>query len=86
MFFYFVLEALFVLKIFTFLSRDFGHNGKTGQKFMTLQPGLQTIAIYIMSNISQSKGNPDNEIWSTNRTLQEKYFSSKTMQKMRHGD
>ena len=26
-------------------------------KFMTSQPGLQTIAIHILSNISQSKGN-----------------------------
>ena len=26
-------------------------------KFMTSQPGLQTIAIYMLSNISQSKGN-----------------------------
>ena len=26
-------------------------------KFMTLQPGLQTIAIHIFPNISQSKGN-----------------------------
>ena len=29
---------------------------------------------------------PDNEIWSVNRTSQEKYFVSKIMQKMKLGD
>ena len=34
---------------------------------MTLQPGLQTIAIHILSNIMQSKGNqPDHEVWIIN--------------------
>ena len=52
-------------QIFKFLSRHFGHVGKTGlirkirliSKFMTSQPGLQTIGIHILPNISQSKGN-----------------------------
>ena len=62
--FYFILEALFVLKLFKFLSQLFGHVGNSlirklrlTSKFMTSQPGLQTFAIYILSNISQSKGN-----------------------------
>ena len=63
--FYFVLKALFALKIFKFLSRHFGHIEKNGlirkirltSNFMTSQPGLQTIAIHIFSNISQSKDN-----------------------------
>ena len=63
--FYFVLKALFILKIFKFLSRPFGHVGKTAwlekisltSKFMTSQPGLQTIAILILPNILQTKGN-----------------------------
>ena len=63
--FYFVLKALFALKIFKFLSRHFGHIEKNGlirkirltSNFMTSEPGLQTIAIHIFSNISQSKGN-----------------------------
>ena len=54
-------------------------------KFMASQPGLQTIAIHILSNLSQSK-QPDNEIWSINRTYQGKYFCSKIMWKMRQGD
>ena len=58
--FYFIPKAPFVCKIFKFLSRHFGHVGKTAwferltSKFMTSQPGLQTIAVPI---ISQSKGN-----------------------------
>ena len=31
---------------------------KLTSKFMTSQPGLRTIAIHTLSNISQSKGNP----------------------------
>ena len=34
-------------------------------KFMTSQPGNQTIAIRVLPNISRSKGN--HEIWSVNR-------------------
>ena len=62
--FYFILKALFVLKIFKFLSRLFGHakNGlvrkiRSASKSITSQPGLQTIAIHILPNISESKGN-----------------------------
>ena len=65
--FYFILKALFVLKIFKFSSRHFGHVGKTAwlmirkirltSKFMTSQPGLKTIAVHILLNISHSKGN-----------------------------
>ena len=55
--FYFILKALFVFNIFKFLSRLFGHVGKNGLmgkirltlKFMTSQPGLQTIAQYLIN-------------------------------------
>ena len=30
---------------------------KISSRFMTSQPGLQTVAIHILSNISESKGN-----------------------------
>ena len=61
---YFNLKALFVLKIFKFLSRLFGNAGETAwlekvrwtSKFTTSQLGLQTVAIHIFPNISQSKG------------------------------
>ena len=61
--FYLTLKNIFVLKIFKFLSRFFGHVGKATwlerltSKLMTSQPGLQTIAMHILPNISQSKGN-----------------------------
>ena len=63
--FYFILKAIFVLKIFKFLWRLFCHVGKNGlirkisvtSKLMMSQPGLQTIAIHILPNISQSKNN-----------------------------
>ena len=63
--FYFVKETLSVLKILKFLSRIFDHVRKNSliwkiglaSKFMTSQPGLQTIAIHILLNISQSKDN-----------------------------
>ena len=62
--FYFTLKALFVLKIFRFLSWRFGQIEKRlDQKdtviFKTydIQPGKQTIQIHIIRNISKSKGN-----------------------------
>ena len=51
---------------------------------MTSQAGQQIITIQILSNISRSKVN--NEIWSVNKILREKFFSSKIMQKMRQED
>ena len=53
--FYFILTALFVLKIFKFWSCK--KNGlirkiRLTSKFMKSQPGLQTIAIHILPNIS----------------------------------
>ena len=62
--FYFIWKALFVLKIFNFCL-DFWSCGKNGlirkirliSKFMTSQPGQQTIAIDILNNISRSKDN-----------------------------
>ena len=63
--FYFILKALFVLKIFRFLSWLFDHVEKTVlirkimliSKFMMSQPGQQTITIHTLPYISQSKGN-----------------------------
>ena len=57
--FYFMLKALFVLKIFKFLSLIFLHIGKRFDKKAKLmaQLGKQTITIHILANISRSKGN-----------------------------
>ena len=62
--FYFILKALFVLKIFKFFVTTFGSCRKNGlireirltSKFMTSQYGLQTIAIHIFPTISQGNG------------------------------
>ena len=51
---------------------------------MTSQAGQQIITIQILSNISRSKVN--NEIWSVNEILREKFFSSKIIQKMGQED
>ena len=61
--FYFILKALFVLQISKFLWQLFCHVGKTTwlekftSKFMTSQPGLQTIVLHILPNISKNKNN-----------------------------
>ena len=57
---YFILKAFFILKTFNF--RSCRKNGLIRKislmlKFMTSQPGQQTAAIHILSNISRSKGN-----------------------------
>ena len=41
---------------------------------MTLRTGQQIITMHILSNISRSKGKPDNKIWSVNRMQHEQYF------------
>ena len=62
--FYFNLKALFVLKDIKVFVTTFWSGMKNGlirnkrltSKFMTSQPGLQTIAIHRLPNISESKG------------------------------
>ena len=59
--FYFILKALFGHKIITNFS-SYRKNGlirkiRLTSKFMTSQPGLQTIGKQILPNISQNKGN-----------------------------
>ena len=53
--FYFILKALYILKIFKFLSWLFGHVEKMAWLFVN-QPGLQIIATDILPSISRSKG------------------------------
>ena len=59
--FYFILDALFVLKIFKMflVMWEFGLIKKLRliSKFMTSQPGKQTITIHILPNISRSTDN-----------------------------
>ena len=62
--FYFILKALFILEIFQFFvtswscrENDLIRKVRLTSKFMASQPGLQAIAIHMLVNISQSKGN-----------------------------
>ena len=61
---YFTLKALFVFKVFKFLSWHFGYvekrldeQDKVNSKIMTSQPGKQTIAKHILPDTSRNKGN-----------------------------
>ena len=63
--FYFTQKAPFVLRVFKFLSWGLGHAEKMAwfsrtikliSKFMTSQPGYQTVTMHGLLNISRSKG------------------------------
>ena len=47
-----------VMTFWSYRKKGFIRKIRLTSKFMTSQPGLQTIAIHILPNISQSKGNP----------------------------
>ena len=53
---------------------------------MTSQPGLQTIAIHILPNISQSKCNQTMKFRQLLKYDKRNIFIPKIMQKMRQGD
>ena len=84
--FYFILKALFVLKIFKFLSYIFVMwKKRLNQKDLTTQPGQQTITIHILPKILRSKVNQTLKFGQAIE-YNNKYFSSKIMQKRRQGD
>ena len=53
---------------------------------MASQPGLQTVVIHIVPNISQNKDNQTMKFGQLTENNKTKYFSSKIMPKMRQGD
>ena len=81
---YLILKAYFGLKIFEFLPWSFGHVEKQGS-FQNLWHHnlVKKQSQYSYCLLSHQERQSDNEIWSVNRIWQEKYFSSKIMQKMR---
>ena len=88
--FYFILKALFVLKTFEFLSWLFGHAQKKNwldeRWFQNLwcHSLINKQLQYIYFPISQkAKETRQWNLVSFNRILQDKYFSSKNMYKMR---
>ena len=88
--FYFILKALSVLKIFKFLSWLFGHVGKTAWLERQVNFEIYDVTPWLTKNYTYCpifhELKVNNEIWSVNRTSQEKYFSLKIMQKMRQGN
>ena len=81
--FYFILKAFFILKIYR-------KNGLIGNKFnFKIYAATTLLTNDYHTHVARSLMNyrqPDNEIRSINRMKQEKYFSSKIMQKMRQED
>ena len=73
--FYFILKALFILEILSFLAWLFGFVEKwldkkamVNFKFMAPYTGQQIITIHLIPNISRSKGN---ETWLVNKIQRE---------------
>ena len=91
-FFYFILKAFFVLKIFKNLSSLFGHVAKNGlirnirltSKSMTSKPGQETIVI--LPNISRSKDNQRMNFGQLIEYNKRKKFSVEPMLKIRQGE
>ena len=80
--FCFLLKALFVLEIFTFLSRLFSNS-----KFMASQPGKQTFAIHILPNISRSKSNQAIKFRQLiDNNVRNIFLQKSSKKKMKHGD
>ena len=94
-YFYFMLKALFVLKIYKLLSWLFGHVGKWFDLKAKFNFKIYDVTEWTTYNYNtyipqylRSKGNQD--LWtcqlSVNRIQHEKYFSSRIEQKMIQGD
>ena len=80
--FCFLLKALFVLEIFTFLSRLFSNS-----KFMASQPGKQIFAIHILPNISRSKSNQAIKFRQLiDNNVRNIFLQKSSKKKMKHGD
>ena len=80
--FYFMLKALFVLEIFTFLSSVFGYVGKRLHKKTMINFKIYGLTdwktniynVHITQYLKKQRLT-DNEIWSVNRIQNEEYFS-----------
>ena len=91
--FRFILKALVVLKIFKFFLDILVMKRKELKirkiwlisKFMTSQPGKQTITMHILPNISRSKGNQTTKFGSLIQYIKRNILQ-KIMQKVREGD
>ena len=91
--FYFMLKALFILNIITFLSLLFGHIRKRLDKkarlilkFITLQTGQQIISIHILPKVSINKENETMKFGQLPKYYLRNIFFSNIIQKMRQED
>ena len=92
--FNFILKALFILEIFQFFvtaswscrENDLIRKVRLTSKFMASQPGLQTIAIHMLVNISQSKGNQTMKFSQLIEYNKRNILLKKIMEKMSQGD
>ena len=88
--YYFILKAIFVLKIFKFLSWLFDHYQKTAWLKDKVNFKIYDVITWWANNwntyITQyltKKRQQDKETWSNNRIYHEKYSSSNITKKMR---
>ena len=86
--FYFILKALFFLKIFKFLSWIFGHvekrawlEDKVNFKIYDVTAWLQTIAIHILPDTSRSKSNQTMKLGQLIQYNKRKIFLQKLCRK-----
>ena len=89
----FILNALFVLNIFKFChdflvmqKKPLDKKDKINFKIYDITTWLTNSCNTHIAQYLTNQRQPDNETWLINRILQEKYFSSKIMQKIRQGD
>ena len=88
--FCFILKALSVLKIFRFLSWLVGHIEKTAWLQRSVNFKVYGVTTWLTNNYNTrivqyltKNREPDKEIWSFHRRKQDKYFSSKIIEKRR---
>ena len=84
---FFVSQDIYIFVTFFWSCRRNGliRNIRLTSKLITSQPGLQTAAMQILPNISQSKGKQTFKFGKLIEYNKRNIFSSKIMQKMRHG-
>ena len=85
--FYFILKALFVIMTLCSCRKNgFIRKIRLISKFITSQPGEQTIAIHMLSKISGSKSNQAMKLGQLIDYNKRNTFLQKLCKKMRQGD
>ena len=58
---------MFILNLWSYRKNGLIKKINLIEKFMTLQPGQETVTIHILPNISQNKDNQTMKFWSVER-------------------